>query len=594
MSDIDYALRRQVADVSRKLNVLGEHVANVSGQVDLARELQTAARRELLQLRDDFQAYARQSELHAQVQRAETRIGVLQDAIDHDFGHYKLVRRTAVAMLQAFDAGLVTESTVRTVSEELMIQNPRYWLAPAVVALASWAGDDPLLCERSVEEAFRRSPDRTSLFFALVLRRQGRTDGAARWLRHYLLAQDPRSLGREFAVILEAVTGGIFGAAARDVLARTLTRWKEAMADGVMYGKAQKAQTRRWRVEIDSLRTPVAPSEFPRLALLSPQWGVLAEGLSSARTQQCLLDKYEHLLNQRADVAQSMEDVVDDLLDQLVSEYDIEELPLRRELAVQRAVVAHGGDVPAATAAAHADLAAHADTLDLLMLQTVAALNPTAIGVSQETSRLAVGACREWLSRAHAEFTRDYRTNVPHDVRIDLPTHHSPGAQYFRLPPWTGSFLWPLAELEKSLAAHWSHYGTAHVKSLAYAWTRNVVSALIVVLAVILLGTSVVSVLAALPFGLALALGWGVRVYLGARAAVRAQAQAREAIRRATAESLLQLREAAAELTDWSAKFADADAVATALIELITSLRTTTDNGSRFDGRVVLGDGVPA
>src|SRR5205814_3416103 len=123
------------------------------------------------------------------------------------------VRRSAVGILQAFDVGLISEQTAQTVSEQLMIQAPRYWLAPVLVALAAWSRDEQSLGERAVETAFQRSPAKTSLFMALVLRRQGRYDSAGRWLRHYLAAQDPTALGRDFAVILESIAQGAFGPA---------------------------------------------------------------------------------------------------------------------------------------------------------------------------------------------------------------------------------------------------------------------------------------------------------------------------------------------------------------------------------------------
>lgn len=593
MNGVDYTLHRHVRQVSDQVDALREQLGLVSGQVSHVQNVQETARGELRQLRADFLEYVRTARLDSQAQRAETRIGVVRDRIDHEFGHHKQVRRTAVGMLQAFDVGLVTEDTVRTVSEQLMIQTPRYWLAPALIALASWSADDPVLCEKSVEEAFRRSPDRTSLFFALVLRRQGRTEGSVRWLRHYLLAQNPQALGREFAVILEAVAHGAFGAAGRDLLAGTLNRWTTTLADEVAHRETQDAQTRRWRVRIDGLRPPSAAAEFPRLAAVSPQWAALDRVLAGARTQQRLLDTYREVLSHRATPAQRVEDAVDDLLDLLVSEYDDEELPLRQELAFSQAVVRHGGDVPAASAAWSAELAAYRTTVDFLTLQTTAALDPAAIGVSEETSRLATGACREWFFRAHTAFTRDYRVAVPQDVEARFHSAHTVGARNFRLPSWTGSFLRPLEELETSLTAHWDRHGAAYVDSLAFPLRRECVPAVIVV-ALVLLLVGGASLAAALVIGAVVGLGWGLRLLRRARDARRLQRQAREVLDRAKADSLRQLRAASAELFDWNARFEDADKVERACAELIASLGTTTDNGSPFGGRAVQGEGASA
>ncbi|MET8029445.1 hypothetical protein [Streptomyces avermitilis] len=583
MSEVDHVLRRQVQEVSNLVFRLSEQVGSVSGQVSAVEAEQQQARTELQQLRADFLAFVKQAEFTANVQRAETRIGVIQDQVDHEFGHHKTVRRTAVGMLQAFDVGLVSEDNVRMVSDQLMIQTPRYWLAPALVALASWSADDPQLCERAVEEAFRRSPDRTALFFALVLRRQDRKESAVRWLRHYLLAQDPTALGREFAVILESIAQGAFGLVGRDLLDRTLAGWRAQLMDSA---ETQAKQVQRWRDEIDTLRAPSAQAEFPRLAQVSPQWPQLDAALGAARGHQALLNKYRALLNREFEPSERIEDAVDDILDRLVKEYDNEELPLRRDLAFNQAVVEHDGDVLAARGAADADAASYEQTLDYLTVQTTAALNPQAIGTSPATQRLAVVACQEWFQHAQAGATRDYRLAVPQDVQAHFDTMHSVGAQTFRLPPWTGSFTQPLAALEQSLGAHWDRHMQPFIAALAYP-TLKKAAPLIAVVAGILLIFGQVSIGFAFTAAAITAAVWGLILYNHKQSADRLQEQARQALDRAKTDSLHQLRGSAAELTDWNERFRAADLVDAECRALITSLSTADGGASPFEGRTV-------
>ncbi|MEU3658297.1 hypothetical protein AB0E77_00820 [Streptomyces sp. NPDC032940] len=583
MSEVDYALHRKVQEVSNLVVRLTEQVGSVSGQVSTVEANQQQTRTELQELRDEFLAFVRQAETTANVQRAETRIGVIEDKIDHEFGHHKTVRRTAVGMLQAFDVGLVSEDNVRMVSDQLMIQTPRYWLAPALVALASWSADDRGLCERAVDEAFRRSPDRTALFFALVLRRQGRREGAVRWLRHYLLAQDPASLGREFAVILEAIAQGAFGVVGRDLLDRTLAEWRAQLADSA---EAQARQTKRWRDEIETLRGPSAQQEFPRLAAVSPQWGRLDAVLSGARGQQLLLDKYRAVLDREFTPSDRIEDAVDDILDRLVSEYDNEELPLRRDLAFNQAVIDHDGDLDTARRVADADAASYEETLDYLTVQTTAALNPEAIGTSPATQRLAVVACHEWFQHAHAGHTRDYRAAMPQDVQAHFGTACTVAARSFRLPPWTGSFTQPLATLEKSLADHWDQHMNPFIEALAYPWLKKAAPLIAVVVGILLFITQV-NVGFALGAAAVVGVAWGLVLRGGAQAAQRDQNTARQALEAAKTESLHALRGASAELTDWYEKFRAADRVDAKVRELIASLKTEGGPASPFEGRTV-------
>ncbi|MEU3573324.1 hypothetical protein AB0E96_33595 [Kitasatospora sp. NPDC036755] len=584
MTEVDHYLRGQVQQVNNMVVRLGEQVGAVSGQVTAVNAAQQQTRGELQDLQNKFLAFAQRFELTAAVQRAETRIGVVQDKLDHEFGHHKTVRRTAVGMLQAFDTGLVSEDTVRTVSEQLMIQTPRYWLAPALVALAAWAADDRTLCDRAIDEAFRRSPERTSLLFALVLRRQRRQAVAVRWLRHYLIAQDPARLGREFAVILESLSQGAFGAAGRELLQETLSGWRATLLGD---DEARAAQVRRWLAEIESLRTPTAQPEFPRLAALSPQWPQLDAALSGARAHQRVLDKYTAMMARESEASDRLEDAIDDILDRLVSEYDNEELPLRRDLAFNQAVVDHDGDLDRARHAVEVDAASLDETLDYLTVQSTAALNPSAIGASAATQRLAVAACHEWFADAHASFALAYRRAVPPEVHAVLGSSHNVGAQTFQLPPWTGAFTTPLEVLEHSLAEHWDRHAQPFLAALAYPLKRKLVPLVAAVAMILLVFTGVN---AGFAFIAAAVVGgiWGLVLHTRNEAGRRVVGSARRLLEQAKQESLLQLRAAAAELTDWESRYRAADAVEQQTRAMIASLAGAAHGPSPFDGRTVL------
>lgn len=590
MSDVDSYLGRQVAEVNnlvlqldRNLKQLDGKVGGVAQDVVAIGTAQQETRNELLEFRDEFLAFVGEARKTSNIQRAETRIGTIQDQVAHEFGHHKVVRRTAVGILQAFDVGLVSEETVHAVAEELMIQTPRYWLAPALVALSAWSEDNQSLCERAVEEAFRRSASRTSLFFALVLRRQHRQQGAVRWLRHYLNVQDPLSLGRDFAVILESISQGAFGPLGRKVVQETLGRWREVLSND---SAVQAVQVQRWRTEIESFRAPTAGSDFPQLAAVSPQWRSLAAALSGAEAHQQILDRYRALMSEEITPSDRLEDAVDDILDRLVSEYDNEELPLRRELSYNMAVVSHNGDLAAAQRAAELDSASLEETLDYLTIQTTSALNPSSIGVSRATQRVAVAACHPWFAEAHSGFSASYRAQLPSDVEAVFDTSHSIGAQVFELPRWSGSFTAPMEALEESLDDHWYQHTRPFVDSLGYdvkkaAIVPSIVLTLVFIIAMAL-DPAFGLIVTALVGGI-----WAMIFYSRYQAGLKAKASAEEILQKGKQDSLTQLRAAGAELTDWTSRFRRADAVESAVHTMVGSFATAGHGATPFEQRSV-------
>lgn len=584
MADIDYVLRNKVDNLSSLVVQTEQRIQVVSGQVDQVSSQTQETRNELSLLRSEFSAFVRQAELRGNVQLAETRIGIVQDQLDHEFRHHDQVRRSSVGMLQAFDVGLVSPESVQTIGENLMVQTPRYWLAPVLVALASWAGDDRELCDRAVTEAFRRSADRTSLFMALVLRRQERNPSAVRWLRHYLAAQHPAALGRDFAVILEAIAQGAFGPAGVDLVRTTIAQWQQLLLDDEA---KQQAQVDRWRAEVAEHRAPTAVTRFPRLAMVSPQWPAMDSALSSAGVHDALLTKYRALMAEETPKSDRIEDAVDDILDRLVNEYDTEELPLRRELAHHQAVIRHHGDLVAAQRETETKSASLDAVQDFLTIQTTSALDPQTAGVSKATQQLSVAACHEWFARAHASFTMEYRRSLPSDIEAVFEGTHNAGAIAFNLPRWTGSFHQPMETLEDSLSQHWQRHSKPFIDGFAFragGWYA-LVAAIAVVVALVF-GGCTGSTGVALLTG-AVAVGVGVlAVYLKAEAAGRRQQQARELVETARHDSITQLRAAGAELVDWNTAFRDADAGEQKVREMIADLAAAGQTAARYERRV--------
>ncbi|MET7806638.1 hypothetical protein [Micromonospora chersina] len=584
MSDLN-AIRREIHATQRMVVNLGQAIDGVGVRVNDLGQEQQATRNDLLALTVAFNRFAEQTRRSANIQRAEVAINTLKNDIEHQFGHHKVVRRTAVGMLHSFDLGLVSEETVRTVGEQLMVQTPRYWLAPVLVALAAWAEDDPDLCVKAVQEAYRRSPDRTSLLMTLVLRRQGRRSSAVRWLRHYLDAQDPAALNREFAVILEAIAQGAFGPAGLTLVRERTDTWRGLLLEDKA---ATIAQVNRWRQEMEThVRPDRVEGDFPRLAVASPQWPQLQRVLACAEAHQSIIDRYSRLMSAQAPPSSRIEDAIDDILDRLVDEYDPEELPLRRELADKEAIVAAGGDLQEAARTAQLQATGLHDTRDYLTIQTESALEPDRIGVSTQTQRLAVASCHDWMSRAHEAFTRDYRLGMPTTVKVGFDLGDSVGLPAFRPPRWTGSFEQPMDELERSLTTHWDRYAGPFVDGLAFEWGKRIIAPAVVLSLVLLVVGAMGSVGVGLLLALAGALVWGLVLKSQADTAAAEQEKARKRIAEGRKTSLSALRAAGVELTDWTSRFVAADGKEAQVKSLIADLATAGTPGSPYERRAM-------
>jgi hypothetical protein len=416
MSDvaISRANLNEIENALRRLGNSQEQVLAHVGQVELQ---QTEMGNRLQHLTAMFLSYVETDRKAKELQLAETRIVKVRQELETTYGHYSDVRHRAVGVLQALDAGVVTHETIQTTTEDVMMAAPGYWLAPALVALAGWIRDDRDLAERAVGEALRRDIDKTSLLFALVLRRYERRNGAAMWLEQFLARQDPTALHREFVVILDAVATGAFGPEAKSVTSQAVTAWLITLeSESEFFDRQQQ----RWQTTLEALTPSASEEEYPLMRKLSPTWSVLEASICAVRRNGVVIEHFRGIFEGELNVPRRLEDQIDDLLTTLVARFDVEELPLRRQEAELQTIIELSGDTDAASRRFAVTQQALAETVDFPTLLTNAAMHAEQAGASQGTQRFAVAMSRDWVLRAHEALTASARSKYPANIEVSL------------------------------------------------------------------------------------------------------------------------------------------------------------------------------
>lgn len=409
-------VRNELNDIIRSLGEVHRSQDLLQQSVSVVSQTQEQTRGEVTDLKTKFEDFLRRDLLAKELQLAHTRIIAVRQQLENEYGHYAEARRLATGTLQAMDAGIVTHDMIRVASEERMLLTPRYWLPPALVALAAWIRDDQPLAEQALGQALSRDNDKTSLLFALVLRRHGRDAATARWVEQYVARQDPSQLSREFTVIVDAVATGVLGVASKPVLLGQLDLWYERLRTDQA---VTDNQIERWRALIDGMR-PTLLGGFSVLPKVSPTWPTLLSVLQGAavhgRAETFFRDLFEGPVGDSPDLRRR----VDDILDNLVGRYDEEEAPHRREESRLQAIIDHEGDTAAAKVTSDAEESVHDTTVDLLTLLTNAAFYPEKSGASKGTQRLAVALTKDWIIAADTQLDAANIAAVPTQVDVDI------------------------------------------------------------------------------------------------------------------------------------------------------------------------------
>jgi len=411
----------QAADLTFILGSLRDlkgDIGVVSGQVDVVGSNLAQTRSELARLEEAFASFV-QADLKAkELALAETRQVKIRQELETRFGQNAVVRRQATGILQASDIQLVRQETIRNATEELMLSTPRYWLAPALVALAAWLGDKQDLAQRALAEAIRRDDEKTSLFFALIARRAGRAQANRTWMDRYFGLQDPHSLDRQTVVMVDAMANGVFSLETTQLCSRRISSWIEELSQQVGFAETQR---RQWSDALLS-KTPNFDNckRYSHLHRFSPSWEQLDRSLNEASMQGMVLEHFQDVFDGEIKPASSVLVAVDDLLTKLVSRFDDEELPLRRQEELCRLIIEESGDKPAAQHRYDLQARSLEESVDFTQLLTNAAMHPQTSHVTRATQRFAIAHSRDWILDAHADVTAKLRRQVPVQIAVKI------------------------------------------------------------------------------------------------------------------------------------------------------------------------------
>ncbi len=393
-----------------------DEVATLADEVRRLGDSLISFRSEFSTFRDEFSSFVEGDRLARDKQFAQTMVIDVRAQRDRRFGHYDRVRNVALGMLLAMDAGIVTGYTIQQAAERLMIETPGYWLAPVQVALAAWISDNEELANRALMNAMAREPNKTALFFSLVLARHERDNATAKWMREYLDRQDPMNLSREFTVVLDAAAQGTLGTSASQLAKERCIAWYEQLRSTENIVLEQSA---RWQQRISRNQVSIS-ADFSVLPRISPDWAEMSKWLDAATA----LEQTEHWLRQRLETTvisqRGPSQRADEVLRKLVKGYDEEEDSLRQQERLWETVVKQGGDHTTAQRILQDDSPADESHTNFFDLLTTIGIAPETLGASDTTRQLAIRLADEWITAAAHGLSSASRTSRPRSVRVGI------------------------------------------------------------------------------------------------------------------------------------------------------------------------------
>ena len=410
--------RADLSLIERSLSNLAGSIDYVNNRVDQVDDNVKIVYNEVEKLANEFREYVEMQSLANRKDEAKMNLSAIRDKLKDNFGHYDVVRRTATGILQANDLAIVKSSMLSHVTEKQMIETPNYWLTPCLVALAAWINDDKALAERALAEGIRRNDEKISLFFGLICRRIGRENSSLKWFARYLEAQDEEKLDRKAVIVLDAFASGLLGNDTENFVYQQIQEWMSNLEAKPGF---TERQLDNWKNAINSKRVPLKSGLYPYLEKYSNTWGNLQDVLEGANLNNDLYEYFKKVFEQKEET-KKLKVELDKILDSLVTEFDEEELPLKREEQFEELVVRYNGSESKAHAQMALEKSVYDDYRDFMQLLTDASMNPEESKSSVATQKFATALSRNNIVTAFNDIVAQNRMNVPYDIEINVDT----------------------------------------------------------------------------------------------------------------------------------------------------------------------------
>ncbi|WP_143064545.1 hypothetical protein [Streptomyces colonosanans] len=406
---------------------LGSEVSNVRQEIAGLESAVTNTRQTL----DTFiEQYGRDRE----VSKAQAALSRLTTEWHANFAQRKQTRALARGLVhtltaQAIYRKVVNTATVRACSEERLLLEPTYWLAPAAMAVAAKFRNEEEQGERARAHACALDAAKANLFFSLTCSRLGDETEAAAWMDLYLQSLDPDELGQDFLVVLDAIAGKELGEKALGYTQQAMARWNQGgspLSTGAYTSPGTRGGT-HLESRLLNLRNRLAQNRYAALRkTCGDQWEVLQGAWELSTVPDQTLTHLEHMFPDGFDGVDGAHTPVgngghlESALERLIDQLEPDEADMRERMRRLERIIDHGGDLVAADRANESSVSPAPAPVALMTLLDQAIFEPDEVRLGQPARRMALRAIWPDLEEAAQRLVTTSRDRLPRHITLSV------------------------------------------------------------------------------------------------------------------------------------------------------------------------------
>ena len=397
-------LENNLGYLANSLQGMVGNINSVTGQVNAVETKINSVESEVKTLADEIREFMLETRNTTIVNGAKQNIMLLENEIAKKYSHRDEVRRSMLGILESTDLNFIKNKTIENMAEELMIKSPNYFLAPALIALSAWTNNNKELANKALLNAINKDDEQTSLLFSFIHRRANKNQTSLMWLNRYLSMQDPSNMEKKFITVMDSITSGVFGNDIKAVFLEKINIWiKELDSRNTYYENTKK----RWKEFIISNLTEFNDNMFPYLVKFSPNYEELKNMGSFSELHNQLNIYFNNIINSEDSLNNNYIAQVDEIIRNLIFNYQSDELTNRKELAKNEYIIKEEGNVKKALESLEVDSTNFETTTDFYTLITNIVINSDITKPFNSTKKFALALLKNIILDAYNEIIEE-------------------------------------------------------------------------------------------------------------------------------------------------------------------------------------------
>ena len=332
------AIGSNLSYIANGLQSVVNDVNSVTGHVNKVDEKVDQVSNEFKTLTEELKSFMNETKNLSVVGNAKQSIVMIEQDLEKKYGHYDIIRRRLLSILESSDSSLIKKSTLESLSDEAIINTPSYYLAPALVAVSAWYNNDKTLADKAINDAMDKDDEKTSLLMSYITKKANRSNASLAWIKRYLYMQDPTLMEKKIETVLDSLTNGTFDQSGKQICLERVSFWLEELRSRDIYRNKIKD---RWVTFINESMTEIPDNFYPYLNITSDTYSKMKDNLSFALVHNEMINYFTNILNDNSENTLDIESIIKSL----VYNYDNEEQTSRLELNKNKLIIETNGDL---------------------------------------------------------------------------------------------------------------------------------------------------------------------------------------------------------------------------------------------------------